>query len=71
MGGTGSQIPQEAKQEFRGREGRQAEILEGEPGNGAGESPRQGLEPARPPSTRTTECWGPQRGAVILPTFSN
>lgn len=71
MGGTGSQTPQEAKQEFRGREGCRAERLEDEPRSGAGESPGRRLEPARSPNTRTTECWGPQRGAAILPTFSN
>ena len=44
MGGAGSQFPQEAKQEFGGREGRRVERPEGEPGSRARESPGQGLD---------------------------
>lgn len=39
MRGAGSQVPREAKQEFRGTEGRQSERPEGEPTAGLGSPP--------------------------------
>ena len=63
MRDAGRQVPREAKQEFRGGEGRPAERPEGEPCSRVRETPGQGLEPAWPPYYQDNRMLGASQGS--------